>query len=241
MMEKQKATSRCMTTKTDCFSSPSSFPAINYEDENLNVAIPVFSIHGNHDDPQGIGAEGALSAVDLLSVTGLINYFGKVELPSSDSTAQRQASQAPSRGGLSDVGIRIRPILLQKGSTKVALYGMGNIKDERMHFELRNNRVRMYRPKEDPNDWFNILTIHQNRCVSFSFLQRISCRDFRAGHDPKAVVPETMFDDSIHLVVWGHEHEQRLSPEHIAGKRYHISQPGSSVATSLSTGEAVEK
>ena len=32
-----------------------SFPAINYEDQNLNVGIPVFSIHGNHDDPQGAG------------------------------------------------------------------------------------------------------------------------------------------------------------------------------------------
>lgn len=32
-----------------------SFPAINYEDPNFNVAIPVFSIHGNHDDPQGAG------------------------------------------------------------------------------------------------------------------------------------------------------------------------------------------
>lgn len=29
---------------------------MNYEDANLNVAIPVFSIHGNHDDPQGAGA-----------------------------------------------------------------------------------------------------------------------------------------------------------------------------------------
>lgn len=34
---------------------PPSFPAINYEDPNLNVGIPVFSIHGNHDDPQGAG------------------------------------------------------------------------------------------------------------------------------------------------------------------------------------------
>ena len=33
-----------------------SFPAINYEDPNLNVSLPVFSIHGNHDDPQGAGA-----------------------------------------------------------------------------------------------------------------------------------------------------------------------------------------
>lgn len=26
---------------------------VNYHDANLNVAIPVFSIHGNHDDPSG--------------------------------------------------------------------------------------------------------------------------------------------------------------------------------------------
>lgn len=32
-----------------------SFPAVNYEDPNFNVGIPVFSIHGNHDDPQGAG------------------------------------------------------------------------------------------------------------------------------------------------------------------------------------------
>lgn len=62
-----------------------------------------------------------------------------------------------------------------------------------------------------------------------------------AAHDPKAVVPETMFDDSIHLVVWGHEHENRIVPEQISGKNYHISQPGSSVATSLCPGEAAEK
>lgn len=26
---------------------------VNFEDENMNIAIPVFSIHGNHDDPSG--------------------------------------------------------------------------------------------------------------------------------------------------------------------------------------------
>lgn len=201
------------------------FPAVNYEDANLNVGIPIFSIHGNHDDPQGVGIDGALSALDLLSVSGLVNYFGKVELPSDDQVASKSSKKAPSAGGLSDVGIRIRPVLLQKGDTKLALYGMGNIKDERMHYELRSNRVRMYRPKEDPDDWFNILCVHQNR----------------AEHNPKACVPETMFDDSIHLVVWGHEHEQLIHPAPVGGKRYHITQPGSSVATSLSPGEAKEK
>lgn len=26
----------------------------NYEDQNINVGIPVFAIHGNHDDPAGV-------------------------------------------------------------------------------------------------------------------------------------------------------------------------------------------
>nr|WJN24886.1 double-stranded break repair protein [Pseudozyma flocculosa] len=201
------------------------FPAINYEDPNLNVGIPVFSIHGNHDDPQGVGETGALSALDLLSVSGLINYFGKIELPSDDAAAGTSAARTARGGAFQEKGIRIKPVLLQKGQTKLALYGMGNIKDERMHFELRANRVRMYRPQEDPDSWFNILCVHQNR----------------VAHNPKACVPETMFDDSIHLVVWGHEHEQMIQPQSVTEKRYHITQPGSSVATSLSQGETVEK
>ena len=32
------------------------FPVVNYEDPNYNVAMPVFSIHGNHDDPAGVSA-----------------------------------------------------------------------------------------------------------------------------------------------------------------------------------------
>lgn len=31
----------------------SNFPVVNYEDENLNVGMPVFTIHGNHDDLSG--------------------------------------------------------------------------------------------------------------------------------------------------------------------------------------------
>lgn len=26
---------------------------VNYEDPNMNIALPVFSIHGNHDDASG--------------------------------------------------------------------------------------------------------------------------------------------------------------------------------------------
>ena len=50
-----------------------------------------------------------------------------------------------------------------------------------------------------------------------------------------------MFDDSVDLVVWGHEHDCRIIPEPVAGKSYYITQPGSSVATSLADGESIEK
>lgn len=47
---------------------------VNYEDAHLDVGLPVFTIHGNHDDPTGASN---LSAVDTLSKAGLVNYFGK--------------------------------------------------------------------------------------------------------------------------------------------------------------------
>jgi DNA repair exonuclease SbcCD nuclease subunit len=28
---------------------------VNYEDPDVNVSMPVFTIHGNHDDPVGMG------------------------------------------------------------------------------------------------------------------------------------------------------------------------------------------
>ena len=75
--------------------------------------------------------------------------MGKFDLPYSDAEAKEE-------------GIAVRPVLLQKGTTRMAMYGIGNVKDQRMHFELRSNRVRMYMPR-DKDDWFNILIIHQNR------------------------------------------------------------------------------
>jgi hypothetical protein len=90
--------------------------------------------------------------MDILSVTGLVNYMGKIDLPISDADAPT-------------TGIAVRPVLLRKGKTQLGLYGIGNVKDQRMHFELRSNRVRMFMPK-DKDDWFNMLLVHQNRSVS---------------------------------------------------------------------------
>ena len=54
-------------------------------------------------------------------------------------------------------------------------------------------------------------------------------------------MPENGFDDEVDLVIWGHEHDCRIEPEEVAGKKYKIIQPGSSVATSLAPGESIVK
>lgn len=52
------------------------FQRVNINDPDLGICLPVFSIHGNHDDPSGLRY---LSELDLLHTYGLINYFGKVK------------------------------------------------------------------------------------------------------------------------------------------------------------------
>lgn len=89
---------------------------MNYDDPNLNISLPVFSIHGNHDDPNGFKQ---LCSLDILSTAGLVNYFGKWT-------------------NLKEV--KIVPILLKKGRSKLALYGLSHIKDERL--------ARLFRDKE---------------------------------------------------------------------------------------------
>ena len=51
-------------------------------------------------------------------------------------------------------------------------------------------------------------------------------------------MPESFLSDFLHLVVWGHEHECRVEPEENLVQKFYVTQPGSSVATALSEGEA---
>ncbi|KAM4859227.1 double-strand break repair protein MRE11 [Thomomys bottae] len=179
----------------------SKFPWVNYQDGNLNISIPVFSIHGNHDDPTGADA---LCALDILSCAGFVNHFGR---------------------SMSVEKIDINPVLLQKGSTKIALYGLGSIPDERLYRMFVNKKVTMLRPKEDENSWFNLFVIHQNR----------------SKHGSTNFIPEQFLDDFIDLIIWGHEHECKIAPTKNEQQLFYVSQPGSSVVTSLSPGEAVKK
>ncbi|XP_021905827.1 double-strand break repair protein MRE11 isoform X2 [Carica papaya] len=186
------------------------FGHVNYEDPHFNVGLPVFSIHGNHDDPAGVDN---LSAVDILSACNLVNYFGKMVL------------------GGSGVGqITLYPILIRKGSTAVALYGLGNIRDERLNRMFQTpHAVQWMRPEAqdgcEVSDWFNILVLHQNRVKT----------------NPKNAINEHFLPRFLDFVVWGHEHECLIDPQEVSGMGFHITQPGSSVATSLIDGESKPK
>ncbi|XP_024011912.1 double-strand break repair protein MRE11 isoform X1 [Eutrema salsugineum] len=186
------------------------FGHVNYEDPHFNVGLPVFSIHGNHDDPAGVDN---LSAIDILSACNLVNYFGKMVL------------------GGSGVGqISLFPILMKKGSTTVALYGLGNIRDERLNRMFQTpHAVQWMRPEVqegcDVSDWFNILVLHQNRVKS----------------NPKNAISEHFLPRFLDFIVWGHEHECLIDPQEVSGMGFHITQPGSSVATSLIDGESKPK
>ncbi|KAI9713251.1 MAG: meiotic recombination [Bogoriella megaspora] len=177
------------------------FNHVNYEDENINVAIPVFSIHGNHDDPSGVGHYAAL---DLLSVAGLVNYYGK-------------AKEADN--------ISVKPLLLQKGRTKLALYGLSNVRDERLFRTFRDQGVKFYQPGTQKNEWFNLMSVHQNH----------------HARTDTGYLPESFLPDFLDLVIWGHEHECLIEPRYNPEMGFHVIQPGSSIATSLIPGEAVEK
>ncbi|KAI9054457.1 hypothetical protein LZ554_001619 [Drepanopeziza brunnea f. sp. 'monogermtubi'] len=177
------------------------FNHVNYEDPDINVAIPVFSIHGNHDDPTG---DGHLCSLDLLQVSGLLNYFGRT--PESDK-------------------IDIKPVLLQKGNTKLALYGMSNVRDERLYRTFNSGGVKFFKPTVQPNDWFNLMAVHQNH----------------HAHTESGYLPEGFLPQMLDLVVWGHEHECIIDPRRNSEMGFDVMQPGSSVATSLCPGEAVAK
>jgi double-strand break repair protein MRE11 len=64
----------------------------------------------------------------------------------------------------------------------------------------------------------------------------------RAKHGAKNHIPENFLDEFLDLVIWGHEHECLIDPQYSeCEKDIFISQPGSSVATSLCEGEAKQK
>ena len=67
---------------------------VNYEDPYHSIALPIFSIHGNHDDPTREGGSDALAALDLLAVTNLVNYFGRSEQVTARAAERQRAARS---------------------------------------------------------------------------------------------------------------------------------------------------
>uniref|UniRef100_A0A0E0LRV1 Mre11 DNA-binding domain-containing protein n=1 Tax=Oryza punctata TaxID=4537 RepID=A0A0E0LRV1_ORYPU len=181
------------------------FGRVNFEDPNFNIGLPVFTIHGTHDGPAGVDG---MSAIDILSACNFVNYFGKVD------------------PGSSDVGqISVCPVFIKKGATSVAVYGLGNIRDEKLSRMLQTHDEIQWMKADSEDDWFNLFVLQQKR---------------RKGSSTNGI-NEQLLPSFLDLVIWGHEHACLPDPQEVSGKDFHIIQPGSSVATALSSAEAKPK
>ncbi|XP_054160560.1 double-strand break repair protein MRE11-like [Oppia nitens] len=131
---------RIVSDQTDNFSHYKNDKKFaNYLDDNLNISLPVFTIHGNHDDPIG---PNHITALDTLSSAGLVNYFGKYTNVDE---------------------ILLTPILLEKSNCKIALFGLGSVNEERLYRIFTDNKFNYCMPETNEDDWFKIVVVHQNR------------------------------------------------------------------------------
>jgi hypothetical protein len=75
-------------------------------------------------------------------------------------------------------------------------------------------QVKMLRPRENQDEWCSVFVLHQNR----------------VDRGPKNYVAEEMLPDFLDLVIWGHEHECRITPEWNSQRQFYVCQPGKLVA-----------
>ncbi|CRH03066.1 double-strand break repair protein MRE11, putative [Plasmodium relictum] len=172
--------------------------------EKYEKSIPFFVIHGNHDYPYSYDF---ISPLDILDISNLINYIGKNSL---DNTV-------------------IKPILLNKNKTKISIYAIGWMKDERLYRYFENNKVKFVLPSDYKNR-INILVLHQNRYIRNTY-----------GNNTKNFIKESFVPKFIDLVIWGHEHFSKPYLEESLFNSFYNLQLGSSVRTSLCTNEYGDK
>lgn len=185
--------------------------SLNLYDRNINIAVPVFSIHGNHDYPTNSNWK---SVLEILKTTNLINYFGKKN----------------------ELDFLIfDPIFFVKktarGKIGIALYGLGNCEHQKLGRVFRERKYKIRKP-DDYNEveYTSIMVMHQNRYKGKGKgASRKNCIEFE-------ILPK-----EIDLYIWGHEHDCYTEFESIHAGESFVYQPGSSVATSLTEGEAKAK
>ena len=99
-----------------------------------------------------------------------------------------------------------------------------------MNALLKAEKIKFIPPKENPESYYHILMIHQNR------YNRSKKGTVTNSTDP------SLFPSYINLIIWGHEHENIKFPKATSySKTQYIYQAGSSVATSYSEAEGKEK
>jgi len=91
------------------------------------------------------------------------------------------------------------PPFLQQGPTKIALFGLGNVRDERMARVLATPGAVAWEKPAGIEGYFCIFVLHQNRVPHG-----------RAGG--RNTVQPRHFPDWMDFVVWGHEHESQPDP-----------------------------
>jgi double-strand break repair protein MRE11 len=124
--------------------------------------------------------------------------------------------------------LSIEPFIIKKGKFNIGVYSLGNLKDTLLNFFFREGRIKFV--KNHSLD-YKILMIHQNRYRgSKNGCPSKNCFDI-------GVLPPKFFD----LILWGHEHQSYTELIRMDEFDLHVYQPGSSIPTSLSMMEAVEK
>lgn len=94
-----------------------------------SLLIKYLFLTGNHDDPSGFGL---LSSLDILATSGLVNYFGKRTVLEH---------------------LEIYPILMKKGVTQLAIYGLSFLHDSRLVRLFADSKVVMKQPDEGTGEF----------------------------------------------------------------------------------------
>jgi double-strand break repair protein MRE11 len=123
--------------------------------------------------------------------------------------------------------IEVDPWLFQKGNTKIALYGIGYMKDERLNLAFEHKHIKFRRPE---GTWFNILVLHQTKE-----------RGTAVGFNKRAFIKERTLPGFFDLVLWGHEHECVPIAKKCEQTGSLILYMGSTTVTSLIESEAKRK